>query len=64
VAVLVSEGERVEMGQTLVVLEAMKMEHPMKAGVSGVVDEIATQVGQQVKSQQLLASVLQEESQQ
>ena len=64
VAVLVSEGERVEMGQTLVVLEAMKMEHPLKAGVSGVVDQVATEVGQQVKSQQLLASVLQEESQQ
>ena len=64
VAVLVSEGEQVEAGQTLVVLEAMKMEHPLKAGISGVVDEIATQVGQQVKSQQLLASVLQEEPQQ
>jgi geranyl-CoA carboxylase alpha subunit len=45
-------------------LEAMKMEHPLKAGVSGVVDQVATEVGQQVKSQQLLASVLQEESQQ
>lgn len=57
VAVLVQEGDTVEVGQTLVVLEAMKMEHALKAGISGTVSTISCEVGQQVKSRQLLATV-------
>ena len=57
VAVLVAEGEQVKAGQTLVVLEAMKMEHALKAGVSGTVTSVSCEVGQQVKSKQLLATV-------
>ncbi|OUR97538.1 3-methylcrotonyl-CoA carboxylase [Gammaproteobacteria bacterium 42_54_T18] len=57
VDVLVKEGDTVEAGQTLVVLEAMKMEHPLKAGISGTVTAISCEAGQQVKSKQLLASV-------
>ncbi|NIB44656.1 acetyl/propionyl/methylcrotonyl-CoA carboxylase subunit alpha [Pseudomaricurvus alkylphenolicus] len=55
--VLVKEGDTVEAGQTLVVLEAMKMEHPLKAGISGTVTAISCEAGQQVKSKQLLATV-------
>jgi len=57
VEVLVNEGDNVEAGQTLVVLEAMKMEHPLKAGISGTVTAINCTAGQQVKSKQLLAVV-------
>lgn len=57
VEVLVNEGDSVEAGQTLVVLEAMKMEHPLKAGISGTVTAISCTAGQQVKSKQLLAVV-------
>ncbi len=57
VEVLVKEGDTVEAGQTLVVLEAMKMEHPIKAGISGTVNTINCEAGQQVKSKQLLAMV-------
>lgn len=57
VDVLVGEGDSVEAGQTLVVLEAMKMEHPLKAGVTGVVTAIGCSAGQQVKSKQLLVTV-------
>jgi geranyl-CoA carboxylase alpha subunit len=57
VEVRVKEGDAVEAGQTLVVLEAMKMEHPLKAGISGTVTAISCDAGQQVKSRQLLASV-------
>ena len=57
VEVMVSEGDTVEAGQTLIVLEAMKMEHPLKAGVAGVVQSISCAAGQQVKSKQLLAVV-------
>lgn len=58
--VLVAEGDTVEAGQTLVVLEAMKMEHPLKAGVAGTVASVSTVVGEQVKSRQLLVKIQQE----
>jgi len=57
VEVLVKEGDSIEAGQTLVVLEAMKMEHPLKAGISGTVKTVSCEAGQQVKSKQLLISV-------
>ena len=57
VDVLVKEGDIVEAGQTVVVLEAMKMEHPLKAGISGTVTGISCEAGQQVKSKQLLATI-------
>lgn len=57
VEILVNEGETVEAGQTLVVLEAMKMEHAIKAGISGSVTAISCEAGQQVKSKQLLVTV-------
>ena len=57
VSLLVAEGDQVEAGQTLVVLEAMKMEHPLKTGISGTVASISAAVGEQVKSRQLLIKV-------
>ncbi len=57
VTVLVSQGESVAAGQTLVVLEAMKMEHALKAGIDGTVVSVLCEAGQQVKSRQLLVSV-------
>ncbi len=57
VDVLVSEGDSVSKGQTLIVLEAMKMEHPLKAGIDGTVSSIHIDNGQQVKSRQLLATL-------
>ena len=57
VDVLVSEGERVSKGQLLVVLEAMKMEHPMKAGVDGSVRRIGVSKGDQVKNRQVLVEI-------
>jgi geranyl-CoA carboxylase alpha subunit len=57
VDVLVSEGDTVAQGQTIVVLEAMKMEHQLKAGIAGVVAAINVQAGLQVKSKQILATI-------
>jgi geranyl-CoA carboxylase alpha subunit len=57
VDVLVEEGARVSKGQLLVVLEAMKMEHPLKAGVDGTVRRIGISKGDQVKSRQLLVEL-------
>ena len=50
-------GERVAPGQTLLVLEAMKMEHPMSATEAGVVREVRVAVGDQVESGALLLVV-------
>ncbi|MDO9322437.1 MAG: biotin/lipoyl-containing protein, partial [Pseudomonas sp.] len=57
VEVLVNEGERVSKGQLLVVLEAMKMEHPMKAGAAGIVRRIGVKQGEQVKNRQVLVEI-------
>jgi 3-methylcrotonyl-CoA carboxylase alpha subunit len=48
VAVFVVEGESVEKGQRLAVVEAMKMEHVLVARRAGVVAEVAVDAGQQV----------------
>jgi geranyl-CoA carboxylase alpha subunit len=57
VEVLVSEGERVGKGQLLLVLEAMKMEHPLKAGMDGIVRRVQVRRGEQVKNRQALIEV-------
>ncbi|EJM92915.1 acetyl/propionyl-CoA carboxylase, alpha subunit [Pseudomonas sp. GM74] len=57
VDVLVNEGSQVTKGQLLVVLEAMKMEHPLKSGVDGVLKRLQVKVGDQVKNRQILLEV-------
>jgi geranyl-CoA carboxylase alpha subunit len=57
VDVLVSEGSPVSKGQLLVVLEAMKMEHPLKSGIDGVLKRLKVRVGDQVKNRQILLEV-------
>lgn len=57
VDVLVNEGCAVSKGQLLVVLEAMKMEHPLKAGIDGVLKRLQVQIGDQVKNRQVLLEV-------
>jgi len=46
--VLVAVGDRVEKGTVMVVLEAMKMEHPLVAHAPGRVTEVRVEVGQMV----------------
>ncbi|MDP5129876.1 MAG: acetyl/propionyl/methylcrotonyl-CoA carboxylase subunit alpha [Paraglaciecola sp.] len=48
VAILVDTNERVEPGQTLLVMEAMKMEHAIKAKTAGRVSEFYFNVGELV----------------
>ena len=55
--VLVEPGQTVRQGETLVILEAMKMEHPVKADCDGVVSQVLTNKGDQVKRNQLLAEI-------
>ncbi len=57
VAVRAQAGETVAKGQVLVILEAMKMEHEIKAPGDGVVEEIGVAEGDQVEPRQMLAVV-------
>ncbi len=54
VAVEVAPGQRVEAGQTLVVLESMKVEHRVSAPVSATVAAVLVAVDDVVQAQQLL----------
>jgi geranyl-CoA carboxylase alpha subunit len=57
VEVLVGNGEAVTEGQTLIILEAMKMQQPIKADFEGVVSELTVTIGDQVNDGQLLVRV-------
>ncbi len=57
VEVLTSVGDEVEVGDRLLILEAMKMQQPMVAGVAGTVAQLPVSVGDQVDEDQLLAEV-------
>ncbi len=61
-AVNVSEGEAVVKGQTLMILEAMKMEIRIQASADGVVSSISVKVGQTVEREQTLITVKSQKS--
>jgi len=53
----VQVGDRVTAGETVLVLEAMKMEHPMRATEDGTVTEVRVELCEQVESGALLLVV-------
>lgn len=55
--ILVNKGDQVMKGQTLLVLEAMKIQQQIRSDVDGVVEDILGQQGQQVKKRQMLFSI-------
>jgi len=57
VKVAVEEGQRVVKGETVLVLEAMKMEQPLAAHKDGVVTGLDAPVGQTVSSGHLLLTI-------
>jgi biotin carboxyl carrier protein len=54
-SVNVKDGEAVSKGQTLLVLEAMKMEIRIQAPRDGIIRELMVKVGQTVEREQILA---------
>jgi acetyl-CoA/propionyl-CoA carboxylase biotin carboxyl carrier protein len=57
VKVAVAEGDTVEAGTTIVVLEAMKMEQPLTAHKAGVVTNLSAEVGAVVTSGSLICDL-------
>jgi propionyl-CoA carboxylase alpha chain len=57
VRVEVAEGDAVEAGQTVLVLEAMKMQHTVTAPHAGTVTRMSVQPGAQVAAGEVLAVV-------
>ena len=57
VTVAVGEGDRVETGQPVLVLEAMKMQHTVAAPAGGIVTQMSVQPGAQVAAGEVLAVV-------
>ena len=57
VKILITKGEIVKKGQTLLVLEAMKMENEIKSGIEGAVKEIYVKEGQAIENGVLMLEV-------
>ncbi|MDP6095150.1 MAG: carboxyl transferase domain-containing protein [Gammaproteobacteria bacterium] len=61
VDVLVSVGDEVMEGATLAIMDSMKMEHEIKAGYSGVIDEVSVRTGDTLYEQQPIMSLIEKE---
>ena len=58
ISVFVKAGDSVKANQTLMVVEAMKMENEIKTSFAGVVRDIHVEVGQSVEAQAVLAKIV------
>lgn len=54
----VAEGQQVDAGDVLLILESMKMEIPVESPVAGTVTEVLVKLEEAVQEDQLLAIVL------
>jgi 3-methylcrotonyl-CoA carboxylase alpha subunit len=57
ISVDVAEGDRVAKGDRLLTVEAMKMEHTLRAPFDGIIDKLPVSAGARVAENQLVASV-------
>jgi acetyl-CoA/propionyl-CoA carboxylase biotin carboxyl carrier protein len=57
VQIVAAEGQRVSAGDTIVVLEAMKMEQPLTAHKDGTVTGLAVEVGQTVPAGEIICQL-------
>ncbi|GJM41031.1 MAG: acetyl-CoA carboxylase biotin carboxyl carrier protein subunit [Ardenticatenaceae bacterium] len=61
VAVPVNEGQQVEKGDKIIILESMKMENELRAPKAGIVARIHAEPGASVEKDQVLAVIVDEE---
>ena len=57
VAINVAAGDSVTRGQTLIVLEAMKIQHQLKAALDAKIESVAVHEGQQVSNRTVLVTM-------
>lgn len=57
VKIMVKDGDEVKKGDTLLILEAMKMENEIKAGIDGTIKSIQVQEGQALDSGHLMMEI-------
>ncbi|MFQ5539453.1 MAG: biotin/lipoyl-containing protein, partial [Candidatus Binatia bacterium] len=57
IAVLVSEGDRVDKDQGLVIVEAMKMENEVRSPIASEIKEVRVKAGQSVEAGETLIVV-------
>jgi len=57
ISVTVAIGDKVEIGQAVIILEAMKMENELKTTFAGTVKSIAVIAGQSVEKGELLLEI-------
>lgn len=55
--IMVSEGDTVELGDPVVILEAMKMENELKAPISGTIGQISAGKGDSVEKNALILEI-------
>lgn len=58
VAVTVAEGQEVKAGQTVVILESMKMQNELKTPRDGVVQRVSVAAGQTVEQKKVLVTIV------
>ena len=57
IAVEVKKGDRVKQGDTICVVESMKMENPIPSPVTGIVKELPVQIGKFMNTGDKLAVI-------
>ncbi|MBX3044238.1 MAG: acetyl-CoA carboxylase biotin carboxyl carrier protein subunit [Candidatus Kapabacteria bacterium] len=60
VKILVNEGDTVEEGAPIIIIEAMKMETKLYASISGIIKQINCKVGEQVDSDLVIVEIVKE----
>jgi acetyl-CoA/propionyl-CoA carboxylase biotin carboxyl carrier protein len=58
VKVAVNEGDKVAVGDLVIVLEAMKMEQPLSAHKDGIITKLIAVVGESVSSGTILCEII------
>ena len=57
-AVMVAAGDRVEQGQDVAIIEAMKMENVLHAGTSGIVMAIEAAIGANLNVDEVILTII------
>ena len=58
VSVLVSEGDKVNSDSVVIVLEAMKMQNEIKAGIDGMIEKIMCEPGERIEANVPMMEIL------